>query len=77
MWLLLTHRPGQFPVQFILSPASRYLAHPQPHPRFAPTSHLQPSFLLALNPRQLAFLPLADPHPRLELQPSKAPHRER
>lgn len=63
MRFLLSHRPKQFPVQFIPSPASRHLPTPSLTLGLLQTSYLQPSFLLALNPGQMAFLPCSDPIP--------------
>lgn len=58
MQLLLTPRPGQLPGPFILSPASlSTLPTPSLTLCLLQTRHLQPSFLLVLNPGQLAFLP--------------------
>lgn len=58
MQLLLTPRPGQLRVPFILSPASlSTLPAPSLTLGLLQTPHFQPSFLLALNPSELAFLP--------------------
>ncbi|XP_004439507.2 PREDICTED: F-box/LRR-repeat protein 19 isoform X2 [Ceratotherium simum simum] len=68
MRLLLTPRPRQLPLPFILSLASLYLPRPQPYPLFAPNSSSPALFPFTSQPwgtglPSWTLLPLADPHP--------------
>lgn len=74
MRLLLTPRPGQLPLPFILSLASPCLPRPQPHPPFAPNSC--PTFFpITSNPRKWPSFPdpAAPCRPLLHPAPSRRP----